>query len=259
MIEELSNLDRAGLVRLAEILEAGLLAPPFRALALRQHLPDAAVEPVSTCLNGLARKDMSPAQIALVLRAFAAARQPEPSIDLVVSGPDVPAAARDTGVVTRQLFGKARKRVLAVGFVVRQGRTVFEELARQLDADASFEATLCIDVRRERTNASLGDRIVESFAKNFVENEWPGVRPPRLYYDPRSVAPAGENRSALHAKCVVVDGTEALVTSANFTAAAQERNIELGLLVRSRNVAERIETHFRSLIREGYLARLPLP
>ena len=70
---------------------------------------------------------MSPAHIALVLRASAAGRQPEPSIDLVVSDPDVPAAACDTGVVMRRLFGKARKRVLAVGFVVHQGRTVFEE------------------------------------------------------------------------------------------------------------------------------------
>ena len=114
-------------------------------------------------------------------------------------------------------------------------------------------------MRRERTDTSLDDRIVESFAKNFVENEWPGVRLPRLYYDPRSVSPTGKNWSALHVKCVVVDGTEALVTSANLTATAQERNIELGLLVRSGNVAERIETHFRSLMREGYLARLPLP
>ena len=136
---------------------------------------------------------------------------------------------------------------------------MFKELARRLDADASLEATLCIDVRRKQTNTSLGDRIAEGFAKNFVENEWPGIRLPGLYYDPRSVAPGGENRSALHAKCVVVDGTEALVAFANFTAAAQERNIELGLLVRSPNVAERIEAHFRSLIREGYLARLPLP
>ena len=38
-------------------------------------------------------------------------------------------AVRDTGVVVRQLFGKARKRALAVGFVVHQGRTAFEELA----------------------------------------------------------------------------------------------------------------------------------
>ncbi len=80
-----------------------------------------------------------------------------------------------------------------------------------------------------------------------------------MYYDPRSVAPVGPTRSALHAKCVVIDGQEALVTSANFTAAAQERNIELGLLVNSPVVAGQVEGHFDALIRGGHLERLPLP
>ena len=66
-------------------------------------------------------------------------------------------------------------------------------------------------------------------------------------------------RSALHAKCVVIDGSEALVTSANFTEAAQVRNIELGLHVGSPAVASQIEDHFHSLIRNGHLERIPLP
>ena len=63
----------------------------------------------------------------------------------------------------------------------------------------------------------------------------------------------------MHAKCVIIDGAEALVTSANFTEAAQERNIELGLLVDAQPVARRIEEHFMPLIGSRFLARLPLP
>ena len=63
----------------------------------------------------------------------------------------------------------------------------------------------------------------------------------------------------MHAKCVVIDGAEALVTSANFTEAVQERNIELGLLVDADPVARRIEEHFMSLIRNEMLASLPPP
>ena len=63
----------------------------------------------------------------------------------------------------------------------------------------------------------------------------------------------------MHAKCVIMDGRKALVTSANFTEAAQERNIELGLLIGSHTVARRIEEHFMSLIRNRYLEKLPLP
>ena len=63
----------------------------------------------------------------------------------------------------------------------------------------------------------------------------------------------------MHAKCVVVDGRRAMVTSANFTEAAQTGIVELGLLVDGPAVAGRIEERFRSLIRNGYLERLPLP
>ena len=258
----LAVLDQTNLIRLAELLEVGLLAPPFSVLALRDHIPAAHVASVSECLDELTQRQTSPAQIALMLRSFAAGtrvhRDISELVDVVVSGPDPSAERRDTGVVMRQLFNTARERVLAVGFAVHQGRSVFQALAERLDAHEALEATLCIDVRRQQTSTSLDSRLVESFARNFVENEWPGARLPRLYYDPRSLAPLGSRRSALHAKCVVIDGREALVTSANFTMAAQERNIELGLLVDSTAVADRIEKHFLSLIRNGHLERLPL-
>lgn len=47
------------------------------------------------------------------------------------------------------------------------------------------------------------------------------------------------------------------MTSANFTEAALDRNIELGLLVRDRTLAASITTHFGTLIDQGLL--LPLP
>ena len=130
----LAEIDRNNLIRLAELLEAGLLAPPFGALTLREHIPTAHVDSISACLDDIAQQQTSPAQMALVLRSFAAGtqvnRDMSQSIDVVVSGPDPSAAARDTGVVMRQLFNKARERVLVVGFVVHQGRSVFQALAR---------------------------------------------------------------------------------------------------------------------------------
>ena len=49
------------------------------------------------------------------------------------------------------------------------------------------------------------------------------------------------------------------MTSANLTAAAQQRNVELGLLVRDRSVASAIGRHFERLIADRVLVRLPLP
>ena len=260
--DALAAADRKDLVRLAELLEAHLLTPPMNALSLRDHMAAVHAASVAECLTNLSAEGMPPAHIALTLRAFAAGVQAAGGsslpVELVVSGPDATGGARDTGVVVRQLFAKAREGVLAVGFAVRQGKAVFKTLADRLDNDDSFEATLCIDVRRQHGDTSIDRDILLRFANEFVRNEWPGNRLPRVYYDPRSLDPAGRTASSMHAKCVVIDGREALVTSANFTEAAQERNIELGLLVNSQSVARKIEEHFQSLIRHGNLARLPL-
>ncbi len=258
----LSAVRRNDLLRLADLFDAGLLTPPFGALALRDHTPETHAAPLAQCFGELARQGMQPQHIALLLRAFAAGARPAdqelPNVEIVVSGPDATGGARDTGVVTRQLFGKAKQRVLAVGFAIHQGKSVFKVLANRLDNDDSFEAILCIDVRRQPGNSTVDRDIVRRFASDFVRDEWPGNRLPRVFYDPRSLEPSGRTASAMHAKCVVIDGQEALVTSANFTEAAQERNIELGLLVNSPDVAGRIEAHFLSLVRDEWLAPLPL-
>jgi len=58
-------------------------------------------------------------------------------------------------------------------------------------------------------------------------------------------------------KCVVVDEEEAQVTSANFTEAAQERNTEVGVLVRLPNFAKSLNEQFESLVNRGQLKRVP--
>jgi phosphatidylserine/phosphatidylglycerophosphate/cardiolipin synthase-like enzyme len=62
----------------------------------------------------------------------------------------------------------------------------------------------------------------------------------------------------MHAKCVIVDRSVALVTSANFTTAAQQRNFELGLLVRDDALAGSVWDHFDALVRAGVLRSLTL-
>jgi phosphatidylserine/phosphatidylglycerophosphate/cardiolipin synthase-like enzyme len=74
-----------------------------------------------------------------------------------------------------------------------------------------------------------------------------------VYYYPRSLELSPGKRTSLHAKCVVVDAQTVFVSSANFTEAAHERNIEIGLLLRSKLLAERIVRHFDVLVRERLL------
>lgn len=61
----------------------------------------------------------------------------------------------------------------------------------------------------------------------------------------------------LHAKCVVTDGRWTLLTSANFTEAAQERNIEAGVLVDDPRLAARVTRQLDELVHRRALRRLP--
>ena len=87
--------------------------------------------------------------------------------------------------------------------------------------------------------------------------EWPGEKLPELFYDPRSLDLETVKRSSLHAKCIVVDRRTAFVTSANFTEAAQTRNIEVGALIRCDRFAARLAAHFDTLAEAGLLRQVP--
>ena len=66
-------------------------------------------------------------------------------------------------------------------------------------------------------------------------------------------------RSNFHPKCLLVDAEEALVTSANFTIAAQKKNVEVGVKIRTPILVARLRTYFLSLVERGDLKRVYLP
>jgi phosphatidylserine/phosphatidylglycerophosphate/cardiolipin synthase-like enzyme len=60
---------------------------------------------------------------------------------------------------------------------------------------------------------------------------------------------------SLHAECIAVDDQQVFVSSANFTEAAQDRNIEVGLLVRSAVRSERLTRFLEALVDNHYFQR----
>lgn len=159
----------------------------------------------------------------------------------------------------RELFSIAEERVLVVGFVVHQGRRVFHALAARMDQRPKLRVRLCLDIARRPGDTSRASGVLERFAARFRDQEWPGTRLPEVYYGPRALALEPHARASLHAKCVAVDGHTALLGSANLTEAAQQRNIEVGLLVRTPAVARALESHFNGLIGSLFLKSLPWP
>ena len=67
--------------------------------------------------------------------------------------------------------------------------------------------------------------------------EWPpGIRQPRIFQDRER--PEGAPYASMHAKCLLVDGRDLLVTSANFTFHGLHGNIEIGVRLSGLPVAE---------------------
>ena len=147
---------------------------------------------------------------------------------------------------------------MIVGFAIHQGRDVFAALAERMQHRLDLAVRLCLDVRRPPGDKTRADALLRRFADRFVRQEWPGPRIPEVFYDPRNLIEGDGSRASRHAKCVVVDGVKAFIRSANFTEAAQFRNIEIGLVTYRPDVAAAVERHFEGLIERGHLRGLTL-
>ena len=253
-----SRLSETDLRQLGGALQTGRLTMPFSAVSLQRYLAAESIDAIVIESQRLHQAGMTEAQTALLLAALADDRAARPSLtealDVVVTGPEAPGVAlRDTAVVVRELFAQAQQRVLVVGYAVHQGRTVFRALAEQMERRPDLDVRLCLHVPRPWRDKNPADVLLQRFAERFKTQEWPGSRLPAVYYDPRSLALDAEKRASLHAKCVVVDRQVAFVSSANFTEAAQERNIEVGVLLQVPALAEQLERHFQALMEAGVL------
>ena len=262
MQEPLLALASSDLRAVASALRAGRLCPPFLPSSVQRMLSGAVAGAVSAGLQELAASGMPPAAIARTLELLAVGYESRPPIedviDLVTTGPEVRGVTnRDTSVVVRELFHKAEESILVAGYAVYQGQRVFQALADRMLERSDIKVRMFLDIQRRQGDTSAASELAGRFAHRFRTTQWPADRPlPEVYYDPRSLATDPKECAALHAKCVVVDGLEVFVSSANFTEAAQQRNIEVGLRLQSPVVAERIARFFESLVQNGHFCRV---
>jgi len=255
-LEPLLRLPVSVLKSLAASLSDGLLSEEITQRGVEQAAGTDA-DAVAGLLRDLSAAGFSTRHLAAVVAGIAAAldRAPKPSslFDLVLSGPDLPGVpTADTAAVMHSMITSATREILLVGYAVHNGKRLFEPLARRMEEIPGLEVTFCLDIRCEYNDPTPPADVVARFVREFRRKHWPWDRLPRLFYDPRSLL-IGDGRASLHAKCVVVDRARAFVTSANFTDAAQRRNIEAGVDLRYQPTAERIADYFRGLQASGLL------
>jgi phosphatidylserine/phosphatidylglycerophosphate/cardiolipin synthase-like enzyme len=244
---DLSAVATSTLEQLRDAIATGRIRMPVTRAGLLDHGIHHQLEPLEGALAGhTALACMSVLDVVLAERRASARPAPE----LVWTGPErAHATARDTAVVLRALFERARRQVIVAGYDFTRGSSLLEALWTAM-RNRAVDVRFFIHIEQASgplpDPASHGDQAVQA----IMEQVWPFGDPhPRVYYDARALVPYP--RFNMHAKCVVVDGEAALVTSANFTRRAHEHNLECGVLLEDTAFAHHLARQWIGLIDAG--------
>lgn len=257
----LAELSAPNLAAFATALEADWISSSSPEKLFRSYAGDQAGQ-LKQWLRGINEDGFSSPQAARLIQAVISGRAREQILapDLVVSGPDVPGVpTADTYAVVQSLFQEAASEVILAGYAFYNGKALFERLAEKRASNPNLRILFHVDVPRKYGDHTPSDQLIQKYAEEFRTKHWPWTPVPELYFDPRALETDAKLRASLHAKVVVIDRRKLLVTSANFTEAAQQRNVELGVLCSLPYLAERVCSYLEGLRKTGQLRRLPLP
>jgi len=242
------------LLQLAAALEAGHLRGPLTKFGLRAFTALATAVGALEDLRQKAGGELALASICrLVVAERVGATARAPKVELVWTGPErIGASSRDTKVVVSELFARARRSVLVSSYSLGSGATLFAPLAARMAAVPELRVRMFFDITvgTDRSAPLAREASEARFVRYFLGTQWRGPRVPEVFHDPRTIA---DSNISLHAKCVVIDDEIALVTSANTSSAAQEENIEAGVLVDDRLFALALRKQFDDLVTAGLL------
>ncbi len=149
-----------------------------------------------------------------------------PTTEIVWTGPKVEGSyVRSTREVVKEIIRNSKKELLVVGYWLaasNDGEGIIEDLIELL-SDAvkrGVEVTMILDERKRNDGTDN---------KQILLDLWHlGVRVPTLL---TWHIPPEDRHLKLHAKVMVADKNDGLLTSANLTMYALDRNIEMGIRV----------------------------
>lgn len=261
MKDPLLSLAPTELNALAASIRSGRVTLPCSAHSLQRIVGTEEGGSISRRLEALASLGMSVEAMSACLELVAlsvASRPPlEDLVDLVTTGPEAGGVAnRSTAAVVSDLFRNAQRSVLIAGYAIYQGQKVFQSLAERMGQHSDLQVRMFLDVPRVHGDTSSIRTQIARFVRTFKTSQWPKEAPmPYVYCCEQIMETQAGKPGSLHAKCIVVDNEHVFVSSANFTQAAQSRNIEVGLLVRSVVLSERLTRFFEALVDSYYFQR----
>ena len=188
---------------------------------------------------------------------FERAWQAEPAM----SAPQVAAALRGGAQVGRLLEGGQHFSLVWTGptteFVpVRSTEQVMLEIIHRartslfLVSFVNFGAATIVSALNDAAARGVGIRLLLEESKGAAKKMKAAVPTAVVYiWDEEAKLEAGSPKGAsVHAKCVVADGEEALITSANLTNYALEKNMELGVHIMGGREPRMLNEHLKALV-----------
>lgn len=154
---------------------------------------------------------------------------------LVMTSPLIESHSSATMSTMLNMIKEAKSKITIVGYVVFDGiEPIFEALSNA--ANNGIHVDFLFDKAHKHQES--------------IHSMWKSNQKPTIYsYKPR------RKGSSLHAKVLIIDDNQMLVTSANLTGNAIETNIEMGIIHKGKIVKD-AKNLFESLIQEGFLVKL---
>jgi cardiolipin synthase A/B len=191
---------------------------PLAAYCQLLNLPEARVR----AFRAVVVERASPTSLPEALRAAAATSQliglHRQSVEVAWTFPGAsPKAMRTTGAVARELIDSSRESLLVMGYVVT--------------VDVELSGLAARTIRAMSNAATRGCRVTAVLHRNVnrqaLMKAWGSAPLPAFFTWPES----SDAFAAQHAKVLVADKRDALVTSANLTHHGLSGNLEMGLRV----------------------------
>ena len=188
---------------------------------------------------------------ALSSAAYSAAQVRQAlDVELVWTGPETNGVSfRRTDQVLIQLIRDAQDKLTLISFAVYKIPEIAQVLIEALNRG--------VQVRLIAENPEVADKIPfgikEALGKEIIEQT-------QVFVWPKHKRPVdNEGRyGSLHIKCAIADSCKLFITSANLTQYAFTLNMEMGVLIQSRQLAARVEKQIDDLIEHKTLTLITI-
>lgn len=186
--------------------------------------------------SAAASSGLSPDELACAVEgglAASARLMSRQKMDILWTGPETSGVSvRRNEQALCEVVDSAKKSLFIVSYVTCHADKVYQAIRAAIDRGVKVSF------------------LLESSIQNNLEDLFPEAE----FYQWGGADDSG--KCVMHAKCAVADKKMAMITSANLTGKAMERNMELGVLIKGGSVPKVLHAHFEALAIEKMITKI---